>query len=122
MKRDMDLIRKILLTIEEHDDSIQMNAFSHLQCNVYTLYYHIKLLHEAGFIEGEDASSSKWYGFVIHSITWEGHEFLDAAREDTRWQQAKEIAGKAGMGTLEAMKSILIQLGAETLKRTMLGS
>jgi len=40
----------------------------------------------------------------------DGHEFLDASREPTRWNKAKEIAGKAGGLTLGMMMNVLGQL------------
>lgn len=37
---------------------------------------------------------------IPQNLTWCGHEFLDAAREPTRWEEAKEILHKAGGGSI----------------------
>jgi hypothetical protein len=44
-------------------------------------------------------------------MTWAGHEFLDAAREDTRWKKAMDIVRDKGRSvTFEVLKALLISL------------
>jgi hypothetical protein len=51
-------------------------------------------------------------------LTWKGHEFLEASRDDTRWKQAKEtVVKKAGGVVFELLKEVLI----EGAKRTLFG-
>ena len=121
MKRDMDLVRKILFTIEEHDGPLQMGDYGDLQCSNDKLYYHLCLLYDGGFIKGEDISSTSGEDFYVTSMRWNGHEFLDAARDPSRWQQAKVVAGKAGSVTIEVLKSILTHLATEAVKKIMAG-
>lgn len=59
--------------------------------------------------------------FLSIKLTWEGHEFLDAAREDTRWNKAKEVAAKTGSLTFSMLKEVLVQLSAEAWKKILLG-
>jgi hypothetical protein len=112
MKRDMDLIRKILLFVEEHPDPdgwVQIELEDHPTKEVS---YHIKLLDQAGLIEAEDLSTYGMDGFkwVARSLTWRGHEFLNAARDDTRWNNAKKIVTEKGGGLIfEALQQFLIQ-------------
>jgi hypothetical protein len=41
-------------------------------------------------------------------LTFDGHEFLDAARSDTVWRTAKEkIVSATGVITLEALKVMM---------------
>jgi len=48
--------------------------------------------------------------------TWAGHEFLDAARNDTIWHKAGERIKKSGVGvTLSLLKEILSQLLKQSL-------
>ncbi|MHB9134307.1 MAG: DUF2513 domain-containing protein [Armatimonadota bacterium] len=122
MKRDMDYIRELLLRIEEQLEPIQAGQLDDQHHSDNELYYHLKLLYDAGFITGEHGliSGGNFY-FSGIELTWIGHEFLDAAREPLRWEQAKGIANKAGVTALSIMKDILVQLGAEAVKKVMLG-
>lgn len=112
MKRDMDLARKILFAIEESEgecgpDDIKIEGYSD-----QIVYYHIKILAEAGLIEAEDISTMGENGFQwwAKSLTWQGHEFLDAARDNSRWDKAKKLVSeKVGSLMFEALKIALTQ-------------
>ena len=81
MKRDMDLIRLLLLE-KEGEESIALSKYSADQKN-----YHLALLIEANLLEGKVHYSSAMKDIPdkiwIKRITWDGHEFLDKARNDT---------------------------------------
>jgi Hypothetical protein (DUF2513) len=40
-------------------------------------------------------------------LTWAGHEFLDAAREPSRWEKARDLVLKAGGATLPIWQQLL---------------
>jgi hypothetical protein len=113
MKRDMDLARKILFAIESCDDPL--GPQSSLEVEGYAdmvIAYHVKLLAQAGLIEADDVSEMGEDGFRwwAGSLTWEGHEFLEAARDDTRWNKTKRlVSDKAGGLMFEALKFALMQ-------------
>ena len=98
MKRDLDLIRKILLKIESRDNprgirdsmGIKIQGYSTALTN-----YHVGLVIDAGWVTGTSLntleSSSKFY-FNLN-LTNAGHEFLDKARNNTVWQNIKEKLG-----------------------------
>ncbi len=53
---------------------------------------------------------------MITSLTWEGHEFTEAARDERRWKKAVGIvAEKGGNITLDVMKQLLMSLMKGTL-------
>ena len=77
MKRDKDLILKILRWVRDTADG--RKALDAPDCNGHdraVVRYHVRLCHEAGFIDsvvpgdGEDIR--------IRALTWTGHEHLDA--------------------------------------------
>lgn len=114
MKRELDLIREILLQVESRE-SVQgwfipmVNDFTANQ-----IAYHIKLLTEAGYVESQDLRSKDDYTFGIKQLTWAGHEFLDASRDKTIWKKVKSSLGpKINSITFEMFKSLLI----DTAKR-----
>ena len=94
MKRDLDLIRKLLVFFEErpHGGPIEIppiDGYSEME-----IQYHLLLLHEAGFLRCERIRSSTDPDRVIRVIpfylTWEGQEFLQSIKDDTVWRKAKE--------------------------------
>jgi hypothetical protein len=64
---------------------------------------------EADLIDAQNSYDE--LGWCPIRITWEGHEFLDAARSDTVWIKAKNLVLQtAGVITLEAIKVALKQV------------
>lgn len=108
MKRDMDLVREILLKVEDlpfdggfHD--IGVEGRSNEEVN-----YHLMLLDEAGLIEAQDLTTLTSTCWKPKRLTYTGHEFLDAARSHTVWTKAKALVLKtSGALTIEAMKVAL---------------
>ncbi|WP_262299674.1 DUF2513 domain-containing protein [Microvirga sesbaniae] len=101
MKRDMDLIRNLLLTLEssDRDPNKPMPLSSKdadLELEGYTseqVDYHVMLLYEAGFIRHHGVHEGE---VVFSRLSWEGHEFLDAIRDPEVWKKTKEGASKVG--------------------------
>ena len=108
MKRDMDLIRAILLKAEE---SASLGGCQ-VELPGYTaegLYYNAKLAQDAGLIEARFLPNST--EFHVLRLTYAGHEFLDAARNDNLWSKAKEtVMEKTGTLTVEGLKIVLTTL------------
>lgn len=96
MKRDMDLIRKIMLSIEATDDQPGLPVLEGY--DEVTIGHHVLLLIDAGLIVGHtiDCRDTLAMGFPSY-ITWQGYEFLDAARNDSIWQSAKDRVAKSGV-------------------------
>ena len=91
MKRDMDLILEILRSQEEErkiDGSYSEDA----------VVYHAQLLSDAGLIEAEflKGIGGTARGAAIIRLTWEGHEFLDATRDQSIWEKTKKNVIKPG--------------------------
>jgi hypothetical protein len=108
MKRDMDLIRVILLEIEKLPEDWGSHNIEIETVTPEEITYHVRLLAQAGLIEAEDFSTFSGPSWQPKRLTWNGHEFLDAARSDTVWQKAKEIViSGTGTLTLEALKIAL---------------
>ena len=105
MKRDMDLCRQILLEIEarKSGESIEMLQTGASGNDVIE---HLQLLQDAGLIAARVDRHSRDYS--IQRLTWEGHEFLQAARDDGVWAEAKERIGSAWRSvTFSLLKEVL---------------
>ena len=122
MKRDPDLVRNILLALENKASSndaitakkMMIDGWSEEEVN-----YHLLLLVEAGYIRGKDSSSDNRTIVFVTRLTWEGHEFLDAARDDERWEKAKSSISKVGGWSFEVIKPILIELAKDAIKASL---
>lgn len=113
MKRDMNLIRLLLLQTEGEEPKPDLSAYTNDQ-----RIYHSALLIEAGLVDGEIIKNGTGYPAttIILRLSWAGHEFLDAARSDTIWHKAGERIKKSGVDvTLSLMQDILKQLLKQSL-------
>lgn len=109
MKRDMDLIRDLLLAIEADN---RLNGITHLEpeigefgvteSNFYEVAYHLTLLIEAGFIEGRRGMRMP----IITRLTWAGHDFADSIRDPEVWAKTKKGAMAAGGFTVELLRDL----------------
>ncbi len=112
MKRDMDLIRQLLLTIEADEHGF---ATRDIEIPSYTqeqIDYHAVLLGEAGLAEVTDVTTmgSKSPKAILLRLTWAGHEFLDSSRENHIWNQAKDKVGKIGGASLPIWGAVLTEI------------
>ncbi len=108
MKRDMDLIRQILLEVEKLPPFLSYDEIPRFKIPDYTpdvVSYHIKIMTEKGLIESVFDNRGN---FIPTEITWEGHDFLEAIRDDVRWGKVKSTMGKVGGFAYEVVKSVAI--------------
>jgi DNA-binding transcriptional ArsR family regulator len=124
MKRDLDLCREILRQIKESPESAGPNIDIEDR-SPEEISYHVKLLAEAGLVEAGVADgqfkdtlpdgSLRTRGRKVYSaisLTWAGHEFLDAARDNTRWNSAKrKVMDTTGGLAFEFLKAVLMDQG-----------
>lgn len=112
MKRDMELVREILIFIDEYPHgflprSIRIEGYSDEKIG-----YHCYLMEQAGLIHARDQTtqadlSPNW---VATSMAWKGHEFLDDARDQNSWRQAKEVVGKLGDASFAVWSNVLSKI------------
>jgi len=103
----MDLIRKLLLQIEEKDDGSGRQVHIELpDWNDAQLADHLFQLHERGLIDGIDASTLAARAFLPLRLTSSGHDFLDSVRDPEIWQKTKDSASAAGGFTVELLGEI----------------
>lgn len=119
MKRNEDLLREILLLIEQYpfdegDDwvNIWKDIRAHenkkiSKCSNKEISYHIMLLDEAGLIIGVEISKNVW---MPVRLTWAGHEFLNSARDEKRWKKVKSSMASIGGFVFDIAKPLLIEL------------
>lgn len=109
MKRDMDLVREILLATEESDTDPR--AWVNLPFEgrpPQEVAYHVQLMGEAGLLVVQDHQSIgvNGYRWLPKRLTWQGHEFLDTIRDDEIWRRTKDGARKVGGFSLDVVAAL----------------
>jgi Hypothetical protein (DUF2513) len=108
MKRDMDLIRTILLKLEADSklDGTQHRAVVNLgiaDCTNEEVNYHAAMLVDAGYLVG---NTKRMDVVLISKLTWQGHDFLDSIRDPKIWARTKEGVEGAGGFTVDLLKDL----------------
>lgn len=92
MKRDLDLVRTILKEIEDEvppnrtADNIKIDGYDQ-----DTVYAHVKLLIDEEYLEGKVLMAMMGIvGVHISGLTWKGHDFVSATKDESLWDKAKK--------------------------------
>jgi DNA-binding transcriptional ArsR family regulator len=99
MKRDWELIRKILIAVEEQADGdgyVDADVIpGHDRGRVSS---HIEILGEAGLIKARRMGPPGSGGlFAATALTWRGHELLGQIRKDSAWGRIKSLTAEKGL-------------------------
>jgi len=111
MKRDMNLVREILLWATAQESSgVDANPV----LPNYTedqIAHHVHLMWQAGLVDAIDIGTMGDSGplAMLSSVTWAGHDFIDAARDDAVWNKAKTKVLASGVAfTFDLLKEVLV--------------
>ena len=125
MKRDIEILRDILLECEKRPEPIVW--VSDIDADEEGVYYgfgdavrqeHFELLKEAGLVkEVFQSQSNEGPAKFGYRITWLGFDFLDAARSETLWARLKAEASKQGVTlTVQSAIAVMRSVATEILK------
>lgn len=119
MQRDFNLIRELLLFYES-DGAVEFPS-----ADAESIRQHLAMLVEAQLLDGDLLSGGTGVSqtvtptdgrtvfrdgveYDLFRVTWAGHDFLAAARDDNRWASAVKRLGPAlGSLTLGLLKDYL---------------
>ena len=111
MKRDMELIRRILQHIEDHDSVRAM--FDDPSVDQGVLEYHLALLVDGKMIDGVEIfrrKGRKGIGVRLDASAWmtsKGHDFLDNSNVAGVWDsvssRVRDVGNHVGMSVMVAM-------------------
>lgn len=118
MKRDMDLIRDILLAIEDGQGvfDIRSDETSHAlglgsdeltgmnQEEADRWEHNLGLIEQRGLVRFQRSGGGAW---CVDEVTWEGHDFIDSIRDPEIWAQTKVGARKAGGFTFDIIIAVV---------------
>jgi hypothetical protein len=119
VKRDLSLIREILLDCEKSEDRWftigileDRQQWEELNTDYEELHLaHFDLMVDASLIRKHNAVHPGLGGpeiaEVMFEITWAGFDYLDAVRDDGIWEKTKSaVAETGGSASLELVKSL----------------
>lgn len=89
MRRDVELIRDILLSVEVGHAGVQ----SEITEDPDIINHHLHLMIDGGLLNGQEINEGQWN---IYGLTWEGYELIDLIGDDVRWAAIKQnLNGKS---------------------------
>lgn len=118
MKREMDLVRALLLWMEEHEDQLageipRLEGWTEEQVG-----YHAYLMNQAGLIVAIDLKhiGQTLPAAIPLNLTWDGHEFLNSARDESKWKKARaHVLSSAGSMVFDLVKWALQEQAKKVL-------
>lgn len=118
MRLDNDCIRDILLFIEDNTTYEKRfidvdNLVNYLNYDKDTLYYHLSMISQANLVDKVNFADNRPY--LISSLSWEGHQYLDNIRNDGVWKTVKEKSSALGSVSLQ----VLIPLAEAVIKQKL---
>lgn len=108
MKRDMDVIRAIMLAVrDDHRD--RLVNLEGVETNIFK--FHAHLLIDGGFAEGRVHRT--YNGPVrlveLFRLTWKGHDFIDSVADDMIWAKTKKkITSSSISWTFDILKEVAV--------------
>ncbi len=114
MKRDMNLIRKLLFYFEETQDTEHEDLPKIEGYDAKLIKYHIFLMHDSNLLQCNPIKS-KTTDAVLYltplNLTWEGAEFLEQIRSDDTWNKINHtITSKGGVLTFNLINQVVEDL------------
>jgi hypothetical protein len=123
MKRDMDLVRKIILDSEGRSEDEMQHGNPEIDgYSEEVIGHHVFLMWQAGLLDAVEctAGESSRQALILN-MTWKGHDFADASRSSAAWDHAKKIMSKVGAGGIDMMIDVLKHIAREQLQKLGIG-
>lgn len=114
MKRDMDLIRQILLSFENTpSERVGSSYFSFDGYTKAQIGFHLEIMTEAGLLDHKIVRPTSLDGRHARLSfdtgvrpTMAGYDFLDSVRDPRIWEKTKKSAEAAGGFTVDLLKDL----------------
>jgi Hypothetical protein (DUF2513) len=122
MKRDLDLIRDILLDVENWNipQPLTLGSLEYEGKTKQEIGYQLELLEDAGYIDARIIKGPEGITYddaFIVRMTMAGHDYLDSVRSQEVWNKTKTTLEKVGGGAaLDLVKDIASKFLAELIK------
>jgi hypothetical protein len=118
MKRDLDLVRRIMLNIEELPPGPSMQ-FRMGEVDDPVVLAHIQLMIGAGLVNGKitEPHGARGAVIIISGLSWDGHEWLETMRDQGLWDQTKAVLAENGAAlSFELVRAVANQILRKRLR------
>jgi hypothetical protein len=120
MKRDLELVRKLLLYFDEKPHPEQVEVPPIPEYDEVTIKYHLVLLYDAGYLRCEpirSKTSDRIIYVLPFELTWDGHEFLDKIRSPHVWDEV--MANMKERGFVSASVDFIKRLADAAIRKRL---
>lgn len=118
VRRDWELIREILLGVEERCGPAMINADELRRVSVdrENFNHQVGLVEQAGLLEADSMQACDAVWWLVRGLTALGRDFVDAVRADWRWARAKDrvIAPMAGAPVAQVVREVIQRFIVDT--------
>lgn len=113
MKRDWDLVQKLLADVEAvpAGQDYRFRAEDYPEHDEATVLEHLAMLvEEAGLLVGKPVRGSLGLlNVFVERLTWEGHDFLEATQVPGVWEKVRaRVKESGGAATFEIVKGLVL--------------
>ena len=140
MKRDLDLIRGILMEVEElaprgyvrfinataeerraRNAALVLGPERDIEFCDPVRFHHARLLWDSGYVREHDLSGARKHGSIVDELylsklTMEGYDFLDSIRDKTVWSKTKEqLKVVGGSAPIEVVKAVAVEMAKKVI-------
>lgn len=118
MRRDMDLLRELMLVIEA--ETTRAEAFAK-QISIdgvdrIKVEEHLLLLSEMDLIEAKTSVTNRGTVTFVVGLTSAGHDFIEQARDDALWNAARgRVKDAVQSASIEVLKKVLVSTALKKL-------
>jgi Hypothetical protein (DUF2513) len=115
MKRDMELVRAILLAMEAHESGYAPSPFTIAGFDQGVIGHHVWLMEQGELVTAVEMTAMNEASPIAIplSITWKGHDFLDAVRTDKVWLKVKtELKDKGLSLPFALLQALALKIAA----------
>jgi hypothetical protein len=126
MQRDVDLVRQLLLGLERRggDCSLEVLRADLKHGTDERIRHHVRLLVDAGWIKEVECEHPRADGAPASDaprlrLTHAGQEFIEVARSDAHWREAKAVVIEASGGLpLTLVRALLFRRAWQRVERS----
>ncbi|WP_163183346.1 DUF2513 domain-containing protein [Neobacillus sedimentimangrovi] len=116
MKRDMELVREIIIELSEgkYKSSIKWDSE---EDKLY--YYHLKIMRKENLISFKETPTKDKVLLSAAQLEWKGNEFLQTFSNNSVWEKTKDFIKRKGIEEADIYIDMLIELGKTQIKQSL---
>lgn len=122
MKRDLDLVRDILMQVGEADGPVDYEELGNGR-PAALVAYHCVLMAQRGLLDlglVRRDSGGDYIILQVNGLTWDGEDYLAAIADAGVWRKAKaEVAKVAKSVTFEVVKTAAVLIVQQQIKANL---